>query len=820
MKVDEDNNSETRVGEEIESESESWESSRESSMNESDTISLGDCSIQQMSGGETAALESNLRNFLKEANTSAMSLQSITSVSKEMHSESKREAMSESNTADLETNLQDLLLMASSGESSSQRNFMKKFDMSVEKSPSICSKNTKAVLNTKEFTQYQPRGSISMESHTIHLEGNINGLLGNVAREETELDYKGSESVSKLSQHSICYESFTSSVDHDESELKNKQSSSKFPLKGTKHDCSVSDTVGLEVNLKELMKSASLGVKEAGSSGVVEICDATSSTNSELIFDRSYINSNSIRSSGIQPSANDDEDKSESLKNLQNSDISSESQTVELEVNLRSLVDTAASKQSKFLAKDISLDGNSSISIIEEAVTLDNNPKDCLDHMNENMNENVLCKTNTDHLEKSTEIKTIDLESNLQDLIHSMSSKESSTSSSVCSKSSKSLSFQSNSNRYKNRTTPNIVSNADHGDEYGDDDSISISSTNMNENSNSLTDCSISDTVGLEGNLQGLLHNLSSTPFKAPCSKVDHNATTILSYELLGSDDNCSNTKSLKYSISEDASTHQSNLHGLINSVDENNPKESESKQIKDTRQKDGCRMSLIPQENLSITEDGFDSYCNENFDQDHPQAIGLNLRWEELMDTAQRHFGEQTDYNNAPTILPELIQSALSQSNYNNLKEKITTFLSNVCEKMERDAAQDNDDIDDVFAEFMLNYSDQMVTMQEILRGQAIETLRIDMIELLQTSNDIIHKNTMLDFNEWEMQVVNALVARIKSKDSNHDYEGTEIHRKLTLAENLRKSLENLSEKAIKKARRKSLHRRKVMVSLESHIE
>ena len=115
-------------------------------------------------------------------------------------------------------------------------------------------------------------------------------------------------------------------------------------------------------------------------------------------------------------------------------------------------------------------------------------------------------------------------------------------------------------------------------------------------------------------------------------------------------------------------------------------------------------------------------------------------------------------------------------------------------------------------FGEFCANYSDEMRLLQKILRSEANEPARLEAEELLQSSNDLINETTMVDFNDWEMQVALALVSRIKSNDSEHNNERTEIQRRIVLAENMHNSLTLISKKAIKKARRKSLDGRKVM--------
>lgn len=100
---------------------------------------------------------------------------------------------------------------------------------------------------------------------------------------------------------------------------------------------------------------------------------------------------------------------------------------------------------------------------------------------------------------------------------------------------------------------------------------------------------------------------------------------------------------------------------------------------------------------------------------------------------------------------------------------------------------------------------------MQRVLRSEKNTSMYSATKDVLQDLGDSIYHNISMEFKQWEIQVVNALVPMISSMDSDLEDDESGIERHFVLAEDLHKSLTLISKGAVRAARRKSINRRKV---------
>ena len=322
-------------------------------------------------------------------------------------------------------------------------------------------------------------------------------------------------------------------------------------------------------------------------------------------------------------------------------------------------------------------------------------------------------------------------------------------------------------------------------------------------------------------------------------------------------------SKSLKYSISQEATTFESKLQGLMDSIEIENEKSSNLKvqenndtislhdcSIQDApeykslhlktdnqnniemhlnespspfakannKRRSSCRVSLIP-EQISIHEDDCDMAIeesnnsqvqNRNVTNECEYEDQINLTWEEISKCVPQMFGEILEASNSDILLDETTKS-LMECSRPSVHRNINSFLFSVCEKIERDAIDEIDDTNSHLYDLISENPQEIKKLQNVLRNKSNDDVITETREIFHDLEASVGKNIFFEFQEWEIQVVNALRSRLNAANSKVNDEHSELERYHLRANNLHESVTKMSKGATRNARRRSILKKKV---------
>ena len=246
-------------------------------------------------------------------------------------------------------------------------------------------------------------------------------------------------------------------------------------------------------------------------------------------------------------------------------------------------------------------------------------------------------------------------------------------------------------------------------------------------------------------------------------------------------------------------------------------------------------RLSLVPQGRISLSTNGNEVFETVSAEEDidvpgagteeaEPTAKSfeaeaetevepenVDVTFDELASSAQllsRHHPEEMDpgFN---VLLDCLSLSANTRSNA--MVDTVNQFLSAVCDSVEGNVEAtrfDGAEIDHIIATKM----DEMRLIQRGVRSVGPNAERT--VELLQSLARSVEEFALADWLSWETQVAEALKQSVEPVSADTETDMDQICAKVRLADDIHESMANMADRRVRKARRRSMCRRKNAVS------
>jgi len=164
---------------------------------------------------------------------------------------------------------------------------------------------------------------------------------------------------------------------------------------------------------------------------------------------------------------------------------------------------------------------------------------------------------------------------------------------------------------------------------------------------------------------------------------------------------------------------------------------------------------------------------------------------------------------------------NAIAEYNHPPVVKRINEFISNACEEMEQNIDEDDLKLESHLASIVQTSRTPMLNLQETLRKSDGNQLKSEVKATLQALGNAAEGYCARELEQWEMQVVTALSGSVADLLFNMADEENNIERYIKLADDTLKSLSIISQHSVKKARRRSIYKRKCSVSaLEGTIK
>ena len=142
---------------------------------------------------------------------------------------------------------------------------------------------------------------------------------------------------------------------------------------------------------------------------------------------------------------------------------------------------------------------------------------------------------------------------------------------------------------------------------------------------------------------------------------------------------------------------------------------------------------------------------------------------------------------------------------------DTVNQFLSAVCDSVEGNVEAtrfDGAEIDHIIATKM----DEMRLIQRGVRSVGPNAERT--VELLQSLARSVEEFALADWLSWETQVAEALKQSVEPVSADTETDMDQISAKVRLADDIHESMANMADRRVRKARRRSMCRRKTAVS------
>jgi len=254
----------------------------------------------------------------------------------------------------------------------------------------------------------------------------------------------------------------------------------------------------------------------------------------------------------------------------------------------------------------------------------------------------------------------------------------------------------------------------------------------------------------------------------------------------------------------------------------------------KSTSNRRKSRLSLVPRGRISLSTNGNEVFETVSAVEDAPdsgteqeesiagqsleaQAEGevdledVDVTFDELASSAQllsRHHPDELDpgFN---VLFDCLSVSANTRSTA--MVETVNQFLSAVCESVEGNVEAtrfDGAEIEHIITTKM----DEMRMIQRGVRSVGPHAERT--VNLLQSLARSVEEFALADWLGWETQVAEALKQSVEPVSTDTETDMDQISAKVRLADDIHESMANMADRRVRKARRRSMCRRKTAVS------
>jgi len=333
---------------------------------------------------------------------------------------------------------------------------------------------------------------------------------------------------------------------------------------------------------------------------------------------------------------------------------------------------------------------------------------------------------------------------------------------------------------------------------FGDDDKINnleknSFSNNIEQRSFQLD--STEQTIALEGNLEHLLNANSSTTNGPRPGDASDTSQMVRSIERGINDDSTpfSNLESRTTSRSSESGRRNSRRFSLVPSSDISLGPSDLLDNSDSTRESQG--RSFTPHQN--------NEHCEE---QEKPP---VDLKWKELFEYFP-HLKESQALESESDLLLEGSTSVLAQYNHSEIVEKVRQFLLEVCGEIE-DSAPDDFNAEDTIINHMNmdNSLNSLYDLQRALRGDTSHAGMTNHITALRELGVNSSGTTQMQHLAWELQVMEALKSTIGEMggDSYDDLQNVDRH--LSLAVDVDKSLSIISRHHVKMAMQETMEKK-----------
>jgi hypothetical protein len=237
-------------------------------------------------------------------------------------------------------------------------------------------------------------------------------------------------------------------------------------------------------------------------------------------------------------------------------------------------------------------------------------------------------------------------------------------------------------------------------------------------------------------------------------------------------------------------------------------------------------RVSLAPRTSLSFLSpcsieadsgsnvNGFlEQEKNSHLIPEHLSALEkviCDLSWREIVSTTNIfgcHTLMQRDFED---IFLRQFDFALSNSQCPFILEELQGFLNDACDTMERYAEGETVDGESMIQVMIQGDETNMLSLQRSIRNDDFE--RNPILNKLISLSELAKLIVSTEVRHWEAKVTEALVLSLTKLLQEIDDEHSQIHRRIKLADDVNYSLSLFSGQQMRRARRKSISRRKVI--------
>jgi len=244
-------------------------------------------------------------------------------------------------------------------------------------------------------------------------------------------------------------------------------------------------------------------------------------------------------------------------------------------------------------------------------------------------------------------------------------------------------------------------------------------------------------------------------------------------------------------------------------------------------------RLSLVPQGRISLSSNGnevFEMISTEEdpsiaeAEQEETAALSVegeaeaevesedvDVSFDELASSAQLLSGHHPDEMDPGfnVLLGCLSVSANTRSTA--MVDTVNQFLSAVCESVEGNVEASRFDCAEM-EHIIATKMDEMRVIQRGVRSVGPNSQRT--VELLQSLARSVEEFALADWLGWETQVAEALKQSVEPVSTDTKTDVDQISAKVRLADDIHESMANMADRRVRKARRRSMCRRKTAVS------
>ena len=272
----------------------------------------------------------------------------------------------------------------------------------------------------------------------------------------------------------------------------------------------------------------------------------------------------------------------------------------------------------------------------------------------------------------------------------------------------------------------------------------------------------------------------------------------------------------------------EGDMSALLAGVTNTSALSAGGEQLSSKRRK--SRLSLVPQGRISLSTNGNEVFEVVSAEEDAPvveapsmegesdtqaeaevELEDVDVTFDELASSAQLLSGHHPDELDPGFNVLLGCMSVSANTRSTAMVDTVNQFLTAVCDSVEGNVEAtrfDSAEMEHVIATKM----DEMRVIQRGVRSVGPNSERT--VELLQSLARSVEEFALADWLGWETQVAEALKQSVEPVSTDTETDVDQISAKVRLADDIHESMANMADRRVRKARRRSICRRKTAVS------